>query len=255
MRNNAPALQYRQSWPHLVPVLTAKEQEPLPSNSGVLVIPVLPRIQGLSSRSPSAMNGTWTTNQMRPVRYKPAYSVLDILRMRSEGKTNPQIARRFGISSSRVQQIIAEGKRKASSAQRSAVLRHEIGARNDIARKLPIEVLFCVLNLPPRAETVLRRHFAEQMVNEFSLRDMMDLLIPLVERPTDLYHHMPAYRLKWLGLMLYGAMIKVMSAVDCGDALEAEWTERKTRLEDYLRATRGYYPYILHGKNPALAEP
>jgi hypothetical protein len=198
--------------------------------------------------------GTWATNQMTVARYKPQYTVLEILQMRSEGKTNQQIAERFGISSSRVQQIIAREKRKASSAQRSAVLRRDICARNDNARKLPVEDLLCILNLPPRAETVLRRHFREQGTNEFSLRDMMDFLIPLVGGATDLYDHMPAYRVKWLGRVLYAAMIKGMSAVDCGDALQAEWTERKARLRDYLRATRGYYPCILQGKNPALAD-
>ena len=40
MRNSAPVLQYRQSCPHLVPVLTAKEQRPFRSNSGVRVMPV-----------------------------------------------------------------------------------------------------------------------------------------------------------------------------------------------------------------------
>jgi hypothetical protein len=40
MRNSAPVLQYRQSWPHLVPTFTAKAAKPFRSNSGVRVIPV-----------------------------------------------------------------------------------------------------------------------------------------------------------------------------------------------------------------------
>ena len=83
----------------------------------------------------------------------------------------------------------------------------------------------------------------------------MDFLIPFVERAADLYDRMPGYRARGVGKILYAAMIRQMSAVDCGDVFRSEWAERKARLREHLRATRGYYPHLLHGKNPALAEP
>jgi hypothetical protein len=189
------------------------------------------------------------------VRYKPPYTVAEILRLRSEGKANSQIAQRFGVSRSRIQQIIAHEQRRTFSAQRSVAIRQELAACNGIDRKLPIDDLFCVLNLPPRAETVLRNHFGERGVDACSLLDMMDLLIPLVEGPADHYDHMPAYRVKWLGQILYADMIRALSAVDCGEALRTEWGDRKTHLREYLKATCGYYPYMLHGRNAALLDP
>jgi hypothetical protein len=60
------------------------------------------------------------------------------------------------------------------------------------------------------------------------------------------------YRVKTLGQILYAAMIKALSAVECGEALKAEWTERKNRLRDYLVGTGGFYPYILNGRQAAL---
>jgi hypothetical protein len=43
-----------------------------------------------------------------------------------------------------------------------------------------------------------------------------------------------------------------MSAVDCGESFQAEWTARKLELREYLVRKRGFYPYILHGKGAAL---
>ena len=97
--------------------------------------------------------------------------------------------------------------------------------------------------------------FSEEGVNEFSLRDLMDFLIPFVERPADLCDRMPGFRAKGFGKILYAAMIRQTSAVDCGDAFRSEWAERKARLRGHPRATRGYHPHFLHGKKPALAEP
>ena len=96
---------------------------------------------------------------------------------------------------------------------------------------------------------------SEEEVNEFSLWDLMDCLIPFGERPADRYDRMPGYRSRGFGKTLCAAMIGQVSAVDCGDAFRSEWAERMARLRGHLRATRGYYPHFLYGKNPALAEP
>ena len=184
--------------------------------------------------------------------YTPPYTVPEVMRLRSEGLTHREIARRFGISPSRVGQLIKAEKERQQSAERSRVIRSEIEASGDLDRKLSLPDFFCVLDLPPRAEAVLRSHFERKGIETFSLRDMMDFLIPAVPCSNDLYDHMPAYRVKWLGQILYAAMMKAMSAVDCGDLFWNEWTERKKRLRKYLVSTGGFYPYVLHGRNPVL---
>ena len=65
------------------------------------------------------------------------------------------------------------------------------------------------------------------------------------------YDHLPAYRVRGLGKILYGAMIRAMSLLDCGEAFQAEWSARKESLREYFEG-RGYYlMYVLHGR-PAL---
>lgn len=180
--------------------------------------------------------------------------ILRIMNMLVAGWTYSQISRHFGISRSRVGQIAKREKQRKASTERSQQLCQQIRADNDIDKKLAIDDLLCVLNLPKRAETILRVYFNRQSITVFSLWDMMDFLIPAVENPQDHYELMPAYKVKMLGQILYAAMIKGLSAIDCGKTFSGEWAARKRRLRDCLASTGGFYPYILNGKGAALLD-
>ena len=185
--------------------------------------------------------------------YEPTYSVTEVLRLKSEGRSLSQIATMFGISGSRVGQIIQHERQRVLSVERAVTISREISAGNDIDRKLPLPDLFCVLNLPKRPQTVLMTHFTDQGITDVSLREVMDFLIPIIGDSKDLYEHMPAYRVKMLGQINYAAMIKALSAVDCGEAFRTEWNARKEMLRAYLVKSKGFYPCVLHGKDAALA--
>ncbi len=205
------------------------------------------------------------TDRNQAVPDEPAYSIAEVLRLKSEGLTHSQIADRFGISSTRVWQFVKHERERILSEGRAVAIRREISAGNDLDKKLPLADLFCVLNLSKRAEAVLRGHLTQQEVTEFSLRDMMDFLIPIVDDATgssrsgdqsdfeEHYRHIPAYRVKMLGQIIYANMIKAMSSADCGEGFLAEWSARKDMLREYLVRTKGFYPYLLHGKDTALA--
>jgi hypothetical protein len=196
--------------------------------------------------------------------YRPRHTLSEIQRLTSEGLTHSQIADLFDISTTRVWQIVKQEQQRIVSADRSAAICNEIMASNDLGRKLTLDELFCVLNLSKKAEAVLRRHLTQQGVTGFSLRDMMDFLIPIVDDATAIdrigvpidfekyYRHMPAYRVKMLGQILYADMIKALSALDCGEVFRTEWVDRKRRLRDYLIGTGHIHPYFLNGKNAAL---
>jgi hypothetical protein len=167
------------------------------------------------------------TDRNQAVPDEPAYSITEVLRLKSEGLTHSQIADRFGISSTRVWQFVKHERERVFSEGRAVTIRREISAGNDLDRKLPLADLFCVLNLSKRAETVLRGHLTQQDVTEFSLRDMMDFLIPAIETPKDRYDLMPAYKVKMLGQILYAAMIKGLAAeiimIDADEARELHY--------------------------------
>jgi len=74
------------------------------------------------------------------------------MRLKAAGLAHSQIAKHFGISAARIGQLIkAEQERVASSAT-VARLRQQIRAGldlSDLDRKLPVDDLFCLLELPP----------------------------------------------------------------------------------------------------------
>ncbi len=187
--------------------------------------------------------------------YQPPYRIPEVLLLHAEGLSCSQIASRFGISGSRVGQIIKGERQRALDAAHAMAIRNELRVANDIDRKLPVDDLIHVMELPKRHRTLLAAYFADQGITCYSLRNMMDFLVPRVDDQGDFYDHLPAYRIKRLGQILYGGMIKALSGADCGEAFRQEWTDRKDRLRRYLVGTKGYYPAILHGKHAALLKP
>jgi len=171
---------------------------------------------------------------MRYQSYQPPYTISEVIQMRLEGQTYSQIANHFGISSSRVGHIVNREKQRQQAAERSAAILNEIRTRDGIDRNLTIPDLFCVLNLSKRAEAVLKRYFNTNGTTEFSLRNMMDFLLPVVHGRGDYIDYLPGYRVKTLGIILYTEMVKGLSDVDAGESFQREWTKRKEQLRDYF---------------------
>ena len=179
-------------------------------------------------------------------------SFAEIVRITSQGLTYDEILDRYGVAPWKIGRVLhLPGNRDAYRA-RSEQIQKAFREDDDIERKWPVEDLLCGLAFVTRADTCLRMYFDRHTVVSFSLREVMDWLIPVVETPARLADAMPAYRQRMVGPITYAEMIKGMSEANCGEAFESEWTERRTRLREYLVGTGGFYPYILHGTGAAL---
>ena len=176
----------------------------------------------------------------------------ELIRITSQGLTYGEIIQRYGIAPWRIGRILHYPCNRAAYLARSEAIRRAFRDANDIERKWPVEDLLCGLAFVARADTCLRAYFDQHDLVSFSLREMMDWLIPVVDNPKEMYDAMPAFERRMVGTITYAAMIKRLSEADCGEALWAEWAERKRRLREYLVGTGGFYPYFLHGRNPAL---
>ena len=180
----------------------------------------------------------------RNVTYKPPYSIPEVLRLKSEGQTHCEIANRFGISSSRVGQIIRQERERVESAKRAECLRRQIRASHDLSdldRKLTVDDLFCLLELPPMVCRRFKRSFQWGDVRELSLRQFMDVLLPLVDHPKNFYDVLPAFKIRTIGKKSYAAVNMRLSSLDLGDAFREEWAGRMRRLKEYLVASEGYH--------------
>ncbi|MEI7881006.1 MAG: hypothetical protein WCI95_09040 [bacterium] len=161
----------------------------------------------------------------------------DILRMGQEGVHFRDIASQLNISSSRVHQIFKKEKERYDWTRRSRKLQRDCRKRNDIDRKMRIDNLFCMLAYPSKIRTVLGRYFGEQEIKRYSIRDMMEFLIPQCQSYQPLNCVMPACGIRGMGKRHYATLIGTMSSVDCGEEFQREWTGRKIRLENYFART------------------
>lgn len=171
---------------------------------------------------------------MKRKSYQPPYTIPEVLQMRSQGKTYSEIGNHFGVSSSRVGQIINREKQQRQSGEHRKVILNGIHNDNDIELAIPVENMLCVLNLSAKAKTCLKRYFEAKKITELSLRDMMDVLLPVVDVDAGYMDHLPGYRVKGLGTIIYTELVQGLSAVDKGETFQREWTKRKGLLREYI---------------------
>jgi len=177
------------------------------------------------------------------VRHKHSYTVPEVLRMQAEGQPNSQIGQHFGISRARVGQIIKEEKGRVASAAKAERLRQQIRASvdlTDLDRKLLVDDLFCLLQLPPIVCRRFKQSCQWRDIRELSLREFMDVLLPLVDNPKNFYEVLPAFKIRLVGKKSYAAMTARLSSLDLGEVFKTEWDERVRRLKEYLIASEGY---------------
>jgi hypothetical protein len=158
----------------------------------------------------------------------------EIFRLRQEGSGFRHIANIFNISTCRVAEIFRREKKRVEWAERSVCLQWECRVINDIDRKMPIEDLFCLFSFPVRISMAVRNHLRGKGIQEYSLRDMMEFLIPKVPAEKVSNFIMPACGIAGIGKKYYAEMIMAMSSKDCGEWFQREWDDRKDLLKDYL---------------------
>jgi hypothetical protein len=171
-------------------------------------------------------------------------TISKVTRLKAAGLTHSQIAKHFAISRLRVDQLIEEGQERGASSAAVERRRQQIRASldlSDLDRKLRVDDLFCLLELSPMICKRLKESFQWGDVPALSLRQFMDVLLPLVDNPKNFYEVLPALRIRLIGKKSYAVMISQLSSLALGDVFRREWAERVRRLKEYLMASEGYY--------------
>ena len=117
----------------------------------------------------------------------------EIVRMRKEGLSCKRIGERFGISRSRVGQIISAFELEDRQRERFDQILQTLRSTNNIDKKWAKEFLMECLLLPKVFAWRLERYFRRENIVELSLRDLMDFLISgNIELGQDVFQVMPA---------------------------------------------------------------
>ena len=170
----------------------------------------------------------------------------EVVRMRKEGISYKQICERFGISRSRVGQIISAFELEEQQRERSRQILQTLRSTNNIDKKWPKEIIMECLLLPKVFAWRLERHFQRENIVELSLRDLMDFLIfGHIEAGQDLFQVMPALTQFNIGRKTYAFLVGRVSEQGLGEAFHTEWTMRVGNAVRYLQRTHAYVPSVL----------
>jgi hypothetical protein len=177
------------------------------------------------------------------VRYKVEKRNSEIIKKRDSGASYRAIAFEFGLSQSRIQQIVSQYRKEEDRQEQATRLLSKLRMLNDIDRNWPIETLIQGLRFPIRAEQRLTEYFCCSNSAEISLRDIMNFLIADYEKiPHDLYEASPAYRQKQIGRKTYSAIVNHLSEQDLGSTFRCEWNKRLKKLIRFMEKRWGYIP-------------
>jgi hypothetical protein len=177
------------------------------------------------------------------VRVKLEKRNVEIVLKWDSGASYKAIASEFGLSRSRIQQIVSRSIKEDEKQEQSTRLISKLKMLNDIDRNWPIETLIQGLRFPIRAEQRLTEYFGCSNSYEISLRDIIDFLITDYEKiPHDLYEACPAYKQKQIGRKTYSAIIHHLSEQDLGHSFRCEWNMRLKKLMRFMEELWGYIP-------------
>lgn len=167
----------------------------------------------------------------------------EIVQKSNSGVSYRVIASEFGLTQSRIQQIVSRYKNELERQKRLSKLLSKLRMFDNIDNKWPAEFLIQDLRFPIRAEQRLTEYFCGSDAEEISLRDIMDFLITDYKKiPHGLYEACPAYKQKHVGLKTYAAAVNHLSAQDLGNAFNCEWNIRLKKLMDFMERRWGYIP-------------
>jgi DNA-binding CsgD family transcriptional regulator len=181
------------------------------------------------------------------VKYKVEKRNAEIVQKINSGASCKEIASEFGLSRSRIQQIVSRHKIDVERKERSSKLLSKLKMVDNIDQKWPVVTLIQDLRFPIRAEQRLTEYFSGLNSSEMSLRDIMDFLITDYEKiPYDLYQVCPAYEQKHIGVKTYTAAVNHLSEQDLGDTFNHEWNKRLKKLVRFMQKRWGYIPDSFH---------
>ena len=169
-----------------------------------------------------------------------------IVELRREGLTYKEIAQRVDLTRERVRQLLKQAERAARQNQELEAIAVETRSSNDLTRKWPCFYLINAMGFPRRAIIILTKYFSDAGVQELSLVDLLDLLLPHEYAPHDLYLvDIPALQIKFMGSTTFVSVINRVGKLDLGDAFTNEVKTRKAKLLQVLVRHGNYYFYLI----------
>ena len=164
-----------------------------------------------------------------------------ILEMRKEGVSKKEVARRFGLSPSRIWLIERGDKADSSMAERRAKLREKIRVANDLEKLWPVKDLLDAIGLGLVTRQRLMDHFVTTGKRQISLRELMDMCLDAPMEGRD-WMSPPLYRVRGFAKIGFWSVVNGLTGMDLGSRCNQEWQMMLAKVKEKWGIT-GKTPY------------
>lgn len=154
-----------------------------------------------------------------------------ILQMREEGVQRIEVARRFKLSPSRIEQIEKQDAIDKAAAERRFRLREAIRAADDPGKVWRVKDLLDAIGLPTVTKRGLIYRFRAVGQRRARLRELMDLA-PAAPIAGLNFMMSPLLRIPGLGRKGFWCVVNGLTEMDLGTQGNREWQERLTKVKE-----------------------
>ena len=159
-----------------------------------------------------------------------------ILEMRKEGVSKKEVARRFGLSPSRIRLIERGDKADSSMAERRAKLREKIRVANDLEKLWPVKDLLDAIGLGLVTRQRLMDHFVTTGKRQISLRELLDMCLDAPAEGLD-FMLSPLLRVHGVGKKGFWSVVNGLTDMDLGNRCNKEWQWRLVKVKQNYGVT------------------
>ena len=152
-----------------------------------------------------------------------------ILQMRREGVRRGEVARKFRVSESRIDQIERRDALDGAMAERRGRLQAELRAADDAERMWPVHDIVDAVGLTVVAKRSLLDHFAGTGKTAISLCELMDMCLDVLDEKTG-FSRPTLLRVCGIGKKGFGSVVSGLTNVDLGARCNEEWRKRLATL-------------------------
>ena len=174
------------------------------------------------------------------MRHEPKVSIPErngqILQMRKEGVQRFEVARRFQLSPSRIEQIEKKDATNKATAERRARLREAIRSADDPDKVWPVKDLLDAIGLPVVTKKSLFYHFRAVGQRRVRLRQFMDMSL---DAPAEGFDFMmsPLLKVRGVGRKGFWCVVDGLTGMDLGTKCNREWQERLIKVKEERQVT------------------
>jgi hypothetical protein len=164
-----------------------------------------------------------------------------ILQMRQEGVSKKEVARRFGLSPTRIWLIERRDRADSSVADRRTQLRENIRVADDLDKMWPVNDLADAIGLVVVTQKRLLDHFEATGKSQISLRELMGMCLAA---PVEGLGFMmpPLLRVRGVGRTGYWSVVNGLTGMDLGSRCNQQWQKTMEKVKQERQVT-GATPY------------